>query len=143
MPSFTAQVPNLQQIGPIVEVQITIGPIIREILVGKGEPVPAPVTVLAMIDTGATKTVISKSIAAGLNLKPVGTSRIDTSSDRNVACYNYLVSLVFPNNVVIKETVVVGAPLLGQHISCLIGRDVLAGAVFIYTGYANSFTLSF
>ena len=142
MPSFTARVPNLQ-IGPVVEVQITIGPIVREILLGKGQPVPEPVTALAMIDTGATKTVIGKSIAAGLNLKPVGTSRIDTSSERGVACYNYLVSLVFPDDLVIKEMVVIGAPLLGQHISCLIGRDVLAGAVFIYTGHANSFTLSF
>lgn len=35
------------------------------------------------------------------------------------------------------------APLKGQHIQCLVGRDVLQHGVFIYTGYDNSFTLSF
>jgi hypothetical protein len=34
-------------------------------------------------------------------------------------------------------------PLKGQHIECLIGRDVLSSAVFVYTGINNSFTLSF
>jgi len=37
---------------------------------------------------------------------------------------------------------VVEAPLESQHISCLIGRDVLARGVFIYLGSGNAFTLS-
>ena len=50
--------------------------------------------------------------------------------------------ILFPNNVVV-ETVVIAAPLQGQHIQCLIGRDVLRHGVFIYTGYTETFTLSF
>jgi len=50
--------------------------------------------------------------------------------------------LLFPQNVVV-ETAVIAAPLQGQHIQCLVGRDVLHHGVFIYTGYINSFTLSF
>lgn len=50
--------------------------------------------------------------------------------------------LLFPNNVLI-ETTVIAAPLQGQHIQCLIGRDVLRHGVLIYIGYIDSFTLSF
>jgi len=55
---------------------------------------------------------------------------------------NTYMRLLFPNNVIV-ETVVIAAPLQGQNILCLIGRDVLQHGVFIYTGYVNTFTLSF
>ena len=32
-------------------------------------------------------------------------------------------------------------PLGGQHIQCLVGRDVLAHGVLTYIGYINQFTL--
>lgn len=95
-----------------------------------------------MIDTGATSGVIRQGFAAQLGLNPVGVAYITTPSSTNVACYEYLVRLVFPNNVV-AETTVLEAPLLGQHIQCLIGRDVLAHGVFVYIGYGNLFSLSF
>jgi hypothetical protein len=59
-----------------------------------------------------------------------------------VPCYEYPVRLVFPNNVLV-DTTVIEASLQGQHIQCLIGRDVLAHGVFIYIGYGNLFSLSF
>ncbi len=60
----------------------------------------------------------------------------------NVPCYEYLVRIDLPGNVV-AETTVLEAPLLGQHIQCLVGRDVLAHGVLIYIGYENLFSLSF
>ncbi|MGH7208795.1 MAG: aspartyl protease family protein [Nitrospiraceae bacterium] len=95
-----------------------------------------------MIDTGATGSVMRQGLAAQLGLNPVGVAYINTPSSTNVACYEYLVRLVFPNNVLF-ETTVLEAPLLGQHIQCLIGRDVLAHAVLVYIGYGNLFSLSF
>jgi hypothetical protein len=50
--------------------------------------------------------------------------------------------MLFPNNVQVAATAI-EAPLQGQHIQCLIGRDVLAHGVLVYIGYTNSFTLSF
>ncbi len=50
--------------------------------------------------------------------------------------------LIFPNNVIV-EALAIEAPLRGQHIQSLVGRDVLAHGVFVYTGYINQFTLSF
>jgi hypothetical protein len=65
-----------------------------------------------------------------------------TPSSSNVACYECLVRLVFPNNVV-GETTAIEAPLQDQHIQRLIGREVLAHGVFVYIGYSNLFSLSF
>lgn len=142
MPSFTTQVPNLQGVGPIVEVRLAVGSAIEDILRRSGQSIPTPVSALAMIDTGATGTVLREDIPKQLGLSPVGTILISTPSSTNVRCYKYLVRLLFPNNVVV-ETTMIGAPLQGQHIQCLIGRDVLRHGVFIYIGYINTFTLSF
>lgn len=142
MPSFTAQVPSLHSVGPVVEVQVAVGTVLEEVLNSSDEPIPTPITTLAMIDTGATGTVLRQEIPVQLGLNPVGATMINTPSSEGVECYEYLVRLFFPNNVSI-ETLAIGAPLQGQHIQCLIGRDVLAHGVLIYVGYTNTFTLSF
>jgi len=142
MPSFTTQVPNLQGIGPLVEVRLAVGSVIEEVLRKDDQLVPTPILVNAMIDTGATGTVVREDIPAQLGLDPTGVTSINTPSSTDVECYEYLVRLLFPNRVLV-ETTVIGAPLKGQHIQSLIGRDVLRHGVFIYIGYTNTFTLSF
>ena len=142
MPSFTQRIPNLQQVGPVIDVLLT--PSVAFLQTMKIAPsATKAIKVLAMIDTGATGTVISKGLATQLGINPVGTIMINTPSSTNVVCYQFDVQIVFPNNVNINSIMVTEAPLQGQHIQCLIGRDVLQHGVLIYTGYDNSFTLSF
>jgi predicted aspartyl protease len=107
-----------------------------------GANVLAPFPAQAMIDTGASGTVIQQGLASQIGLSPVGLTTIHTPSSTNVVCYKYIVRLLFPNNVTV-EAVVIEAPLQGQHIQCLIGRDVLAHGVLIYIGYGDLFSLSF
>jgi hypothetical protein len=95
-----------------------------------------------MIDTGASCTVIREGMAHDLGLQPTGVRVVHTPSDANVRCREYLVRLLLPSGVAF-ETDVVEAPLKGQHIDCLIGRDVLARGVLVYIGPDNLFTLSF
>ena len=95
-----------------------------------------------MIDTGATVSVVQQGLPAQLGLELVGVTYINTPSSSNVACHKYLVRLMFPNNI-LAETTILEAPLEGQHIQCLIGRDVLAHGVLVYVGYSNFFSLSF
>jgi len=54
VPSFTVAVPNLQSIGPLVEVRIAVPQAVEAIFVSSGQPVPSPVSMAAMIDTGAS-----------------------------------------------------------------------------------------
>ena len=142
MPSFTTQVPNLREMGPVVQVRLAIGSALEDFLKKANQNLPPPIQVPAMIDTGATGTVVREDIVKQLNLHPIGVTLINTPSSTNVQCYEYLMRLLFPNNVIV-ETFVIAAPLQGQNILCLIGRDVLQHGVFIYTGYVNTFTLSF
>ena len=142
MPSFTTQLPNLQAIGPVIDMRVWIGSPIEEVLKKTGAKIPEPVSIKAMIDTGASGSVIQPAIAQQLGLQPVGVVSISTPSSENVPCYQYVVRLLFPNNVIV-EALAIEAPLKGQQIQCLIGRDVLAFGVLVYTGYINQFTLSF
>lgn len=142
MPSFTAQLPNLHTTGPLVDMHVWVGIPVEEALKKAGSKIPEPVAVKGMIDTGATGSVIQSAIAQQLGLQPVGVVSISTPSSDNVPCLQYIVRLIFPNNVIV-ESLAIEAPLRGQHIQCLIGRDVLAHGVFVYTGYINQFTLSF
>ncbi len=113
MPSFTAQLPNLQAVGPITELSLSVGSAVETALRASGAPLPSPVSALGMIDTGASASVMCQGVAAQLG------------------------------NKVVFDTTVLEAPLLGQHIQCLIGRDVLAHGVLVYIGYGNLFSLSF
>jgi len=122
--------------------RVWIGTPVEEVLKKSGDSLPDPVLVKGMIDTGATGTVIQPEIAKKLRLQPVGVVTISTPSSENVPCYQYIVRLIFPSNVIV-EAIAVEAPLKGQHIQCLIGRDVLAHGVLVYTGYINQFSLSF
>lgn len=142
MPSFTLRIPNLQQVGPVVELLVT--PSVQYIrAMGLAPQQVKVLKVLAMIDTGATGTVLSQGLATTLGIQPIGTTYINTPSSTNVLCHQYDVQIVFPNQVNIGSIVITEAPLQGQHIQCLIGRDVLEHGLLVYTGYDNSFSLSF
>ena len=97
-----------------------------------------------MIDTGATGTVVKEGVPDQLGINPIGTTLINTPSSMGVSCNQFDVQIIFPyNNINIPSIVITEAPLQGQHIQCLIGRDILQHGMLIYTGYDNSFTLSF
>jgi hypothetical protein len=141
MPSFTSQVPNLQAVGPIVEIKIAVGGALESALRAAGKQVPTPISAVGLIDTGATGSVLQQGLAARLGLNPVGVTLINTPSSANVPCHEFIVRLMFPSNVIF-ETTAIEAPLQGQPIQCLIGRDVLSQSVLTYVGYMNQFTLS-
>jgi hypothetical protein len=66
------------------------------------------------------------------------------STTTAVVCNVYQVDLIFAlNNLSVPNINIVEAPLGGQNIQALIGRDVLKHGVLTYIGYINQFTLSF
>jgi len=142
MSSFTHRIQNLNQIGPVIEVVIMPSAIFLQKVKTK-EPYAKNVKLLAMIDTGATGTVISEGVSSILGINPIGKTLINTPSSTNVNCNQFDVQILFPNNAGIASIVITEAPLKGQHIQCLIGRDILRFGVFIYNGCDDSFTLSF
>ncbi len=133
---------NLQQLGPLAQVKIFIPEDLQDLLEKHEKNIPKPVDAMAMIDTGATSSVIQEGMAKKLGLSPVGQQPISTPTTEKQMCYVYQVRIVFPNNS-IASLLAIEAPLQNQHIQCLLGRDLLSRSVFVYTGITNSFSLSF
>jgi len=112
-----------------------------------GGSVPTPITVSALIDTGASLSVIQQGLPKQLGLHPVGVQYINTASSENIACSQYALQLILQATGGIQIPVSFAAlfteaPLKGQNIHCLLGRDFLAHCVLVYTGPTNSFVLS-
>lgn len=147
MPVFTAQVSNLQFLGPILNVQIAPSKAASQAMDKAGVAVPAAMTISAMIDTGATSSVVKTGLAQQLNAQPVGLQHINTPSSQGVPCYEFFLQLILqPTGGLLAsvelEARFIEAPLHGQNIHVLLGRDVLSLGIFIYNGANNSFTLS-
>lgn len=142
MPHFSAQITNLHQVGPVVEIMLSPSQTLIKML-GLTIKQHQYIKVWAMIDTGATGTVIAAGIAKKMGIMPISDEMINTPSSIDVRCLKYDIQMAFPNNAVIPSFVVTEAPLLNQHIQCLIGRDILQMAQLVYTGFTNTFTLSF
>jgi len=142
MPSFTTQKPDLTENGPTTNIELAISSGLEKSMKESGDEIPTPVSGMAMIDTGASVTVISDNLIKKLNINPTGKVLVNTPTAMNVSCDEYHLRVIFPNNVII-ETFVVSAPMEGQNVNCLIGRDLLQHSVFVYIGYARTFSLSF
>jgi hypothetical protein len=118
-------------------------------LLKKGaKPVPTPIRVRLLLDTGAKSTCLDPSIFKSLSLSPTGTTFIRTPSTGQVpfACNTYDVSItilhtsahLFRGSLPVME-----ADFRAQGIDGLLGRDVLSDCLVIYDGPGQSFTLSF
>jgi hypothetical protein len=94
VPSFTIAHPDLQGMGPVVDVGLSVSLALEDQLRRAGESLPQPIQLQSMIDTGATGSVIQQGLAAELGLKPIGVTLINTPSSTNVECYEYAVRFV-------------------------------------------------
>lgn len=98
-------------------------------------------TVSALIDTGATRTIVQEEVLKDIGLSPVGKVHMVTAATRDHLCFEYTAILWLPQGLKF-DVVVLGAPLVGTEYQCLIGRDILQHGILIYSGFDNSFTLS-
>ena len=71
MPSITIPSANLQVEGPTVEVQFLIPKQIEEQYRKENKTIPAPISVKALIDTGATNCVVRQDVPIALGLQPI------------------------------------------------------------------------
>jgi predicted aspartyl protease len=96
----------------------------------------------AMIDTGASGSVITRDVAQRLGLQPVGVSLVHTASGTNVQTPMYAVRLTLSPTVNFETTASEAESIRAQGLDALIGRDVLSQAVLVYIGYMNQFTIA-
>lgn len=138
----------LAQIGPLLQVEVSVPTALERHLTAQNQPVPPPVTGWALLDTGATRSCVDQSTIARLGVNPIGTTTTGTAGGR-VQQYLYPAKFRFPGEgLEIEFSSVVGVDLAGQSIASrdlivLVGRDVLSRCVLIYNGPGGFFTLTF
>lgn len=121
---------------------------ILDLLRAAGQTPPSALEVRALVDTGASMSCISLTLAECFSLSSVGMAPVSTPGGiRWLPRYQVgLVPLVGSRGApqaIFDPLLVVGAHLQGGRYDCLLGRDVLAAGVFTYVGIGNSFVLSF
>jgi predicted aspartyl protease len=148
MPHFTL---NLDVSGPVVNAGVSVSAGRRQALEAANEPIPAPLYIRALIDTGASFTSIDPAVLAGLTLTPTGTIEIVTPStgENTHTADTYDVDFTIHASMEeiplsISNLRIASCDLfLRQGIHALIGRDILSRCMFHYNGEAGFFSLAF
>lgn len=137
----------LLHFGPTVKIKVGMTGAASEAFSRDGGITPAPIRGWALIDTGATFSLLDEQLIAELGLQPVG--RIDLAGSDSVRTgLRYDAEIVFEDVMplgVIASTARLRRPG-GSRIpgyDALIGRDALANAVMTYDGIGEAVTLQF
>lgn len=89
---------NMEFSGPLITVNIGVSAPVQKIMIELNIQVPAPVSCTALIDTGASSTVLRTGIPALLGLRPRGAVPISTPSCHECLCNTFDISLYFPSH---------------------------------------------
>jgi predicted aspartyl protease len=132
---FTYARGDLRRSGP--KIRVTISQPLSALAAAKqaGVGVKGPFTVTALIDTGASRTVITPQLAATCGLRQTGLARISSAghiTDRP----EYAGAIHFPDQELkgFDPVSLVACPLPEQDVACLLGRDVLERWNLTYDG---------
>jgi predicted aspartyl protease len=133
---------------PVVELYVGISAAARETLEAPGAA-PPPLRVRALVDTGATLTVVERGYLEQLGVEKTGTTRLhsSTTGGEPVPALVYAVSLALAGDVtgVLAPDLEVLAveDLGGLGVQALLGRDILNRCSMHYDGPGGSFALTF
>jgi hypothetical protein len=118
----------------------------------QGLPFPGPQQIDALIDTGASASVLDSSIIASFGLTLAGQTLIHTPSTgsqyelRNQ--YAASISLIDPSldpseGIAVFTVAVIEAHLAAEGFLGIIGRDILSHCILTYNGPSKTFCLEF
>jgi predicted aspartyl protease len=131
----------LLQRGPCVQVSITLADQIASELVKRQEPVPAPVSGMALIDTGAISTCIDEETAKQMQLPIINVVNMASASHPSTKANQYPVKFQIVGIPMFFNSTATGAPLKVQGLIALIGRDLLQHCTMIYNGSLGQISL--
>ncbi len=97
---------------------------------------------IALYDTGATNTSITKKVAEDSGLIAVSKTLVRHADGESI-CDRYLVNIRLPSNVVICQLLVTEAKLLGTKAEILIGMDIISMGDFAVTNKSGKTVFTF
>jgi hypothetical protein len=145
-PAQTPILPNpglLAATGPIVPVQIDLPEALAKLLADSSTAGPSPISGWAVIDAGASTSVVDATLVNALGVKPVGVAKVGTA--RGPARQP-----VYPIRITIQGIIltmsfsrVTGAPLKEMGSMALLGRDMLTRMILFNDGPRSEYTLAY
>ncbi len=137
----------LANFGPILTVSVSFPQALVDLYTRQQIPLPSPITGVALIDTGATRSCVHGPIMTTLGVNPIGV--VTSGSAAGQVLHNlFSAHFTFPAaRIDIDFAAVVGVDLAGQIINnqqliALIGRDVLSSGIFVYNGPLGTFSFA-
>jgi hypothetical protein len=148
MPYFTRQV--AQNGNLIVDALIGVSASRRLAIIAAGQPVPQPMPVQALIDTGANCLCIDPSVTVQLQLSATGSSSVNTPTTGAAPAQTnqYDISLIIPSSPGGAPLVLHAVPALEsqlfslQGFHAIIGINVLRSCLLHYDGKAGLFSIA-
>jgi hypothetical protein len=115
-----------------------------------GQPVPNPVTVQALIDTGSNCLCVDPSVLNQLHLAPTGSGLVNTptTGQQPANANQYDVSIVIPSTpgsapLTLHAVPALEADLLAvQGFHAIIGLNILRSCLMTYDGKAGLFSIA-
>ncbi|MBI4660696.1 MAG: hypothetical protein HY735_17810 [Verrucomicrobia bacterium] len=135
--------------GPLIDFWIGVSVPRSAALQKAGQPVPNPILIRGLIDTGASCTNVDPTILSQLGVVSTGSVPVHTPSTKAGAPHmadQFDVSIILSHpkiNWQIHAIPIIASDLVHQGIHALIGRDILANCLFTYDGQGNVFCLAF
>jgi predicted aspartyl protease len=125
----------LRKSGP--KIRVTIGLPSATLALAEKSHIQAdqPFTVTALIDTGASRTVINPEVAATCGLRQTGEAQI-ASAGHITKRAEFAGAIRFPDQELapFDPVSLIVCPLPEQDVACLLGRDILERWNFLYDG---------
>jgi hypothetical protein len=137
--------------GALVDVLIGVGRPHRQFLRTSGNPIPAPIRLRGLIDSGAECTCVDEPRVRALHL-PLATASLANAPSLGGLFVGSQVeaglTILHPSgdrsqHLLIPEITIMELSLGAIHFDALIGRDVLALGLFVIDGPAGTFTLAY
>jgi hypothetical protein len=140
---------KITQGGPLLQFIVAVSGPRAAALRSANQPVPAPIPVTGLIDTGASCSSIDTSVLTQLGIPTTGTAPVHTPSTKAGAPYVanlYDIGLTLVHPLITRTfpaVPVMESQLIHQGIQALIGRDILSFCLFSYDGSGENFCLAF
>jgi hypothetical protein len=130
--------------GPCIDVIVTNSREVVEAGRAIGLEYPKPLTMKALLDTGAAVTVISKTFAKHCKLMQTGETEIRSVGNIQ-KCAEYAAAISFPGTTLrpIDPVRLISVDFMKEpHYACLIGRDILRHWTVTFDGTARRVTIT-
>ena len=129
--------------GPVLPVEITLSDDSQRVYSDKRKQLPPSVSGFALIDTGASVTCFDEKSAQKAGLPVVGVSKMMSASHANHKVPLFAGKLITPTfDIHVEKGIGANLSALGGNLIALIGRDMLANAIFFYNGPDAHFSIA-